>query len=166
MEPPLPAGLAAALNSRQSVLELKVPGPVSRAALQAYVDGALPPLAHEEEIDTIVAGLAIALPRKKDSAQTDGAKLDIYATALADVPLVDLNAAADTLIKTARFFPTVAEIRAAAAKAGGPRTARIARAELMILRHDRDWVPPIPAADVVDVGGMMANVLAAHPSKR
>ncbi|MFZ2996255.1 hypothetical protein [Sphingobium sp.] len=143
-----------------------MPGPVSRAALQAYVDGASPPLPDEEDIDTIIAGLAIALPRKKDTAQTDGVKLDIYATALADVPLVDLRAAADAMIKTARFFPTVAEIRAAASKAGGPRSARIARAQLMIMRHDRDWTAPVAPADAVDVRGAVRETLAAHPSKR
>lgn len=149
-----------------SVLELKVPGPVSRAALAAYVDGARPPLATEDDIDAVIAGLAIALPRARNDGAVASAKADIYATALADVPLPDLQAASEFLIKNARFFPTVAEIRAAAAKAGGPRTARIARAGFMILRHDRDWVPPVQADDAVDVTDVMAEALAAHPSKR
>ncbi|WP_088190821.1 hypothetical protein [Sphingobium sp. Z007] len=148
------------------MLELKVPGPVSRAALQAYVDGARPPLADEEEIDTIVARLAIALPRKRDQPGVDGAKLDIYASALSDVPLIDLRAASDWIINNAGFFPSVAEIRKAAAKVAGPRTARIARAELMILRHDRDWTQPVAEGEVVDMGAIMSEALAAHPSKR
>lgn len=166
MEPPLPAGLAAALNSRQSVLELKVPGPSSRAALQVYVDGATPPLPDEEDIDTIIAGLAIALPRRRDTAATDGAKLEIYATALSDVPLADLAAAADTMVKTAKFFPTVAEIREAARKASGPRVARIARARILIMRHDRDWVPPSNEADPSQVARIAGKALAAHPTNR
>lgn len=148
------------------MLELKVPGPVSRALLQAYVDGARPPLADEEEIDTIVARLAVALPRKRDEPDVDGAKLDIYTGALSDLPLIDLRAASDWLIKNARFFPSVAEIRAAVAKVAGPRNARIARAEVMILRHDRDWTPPIADGDAVDAGAVMRKALAAHPSKR
>ena len=165
-EPPLPDGLLAALNSRQSVLELKIPGPISRAALQAYVDGARPPLADEEEIDTIVSRLAVALPRKRDQPGVEAAKLDIYTSALRDVPLVDLRAASDWLINNAGFFPSVAEIRKAVAKVAGPRTARIARAELMIMRHDRDWTPPIADGEAVDVGSVVAEALAAHPSKR
>lgn len=148
------------------MLELKVPGPVSRAMLQAYVDGARPPLADEEEIDTIVTRLAIALPRKRDQPGVDGAKLDIYANALSDLPLVDLRAASDWLINNAGFFPSVAEIRKAVAKVAGPRTARIARAELMILRHDRDWSPPVADDDAVDVNDVVGAALAAHPSKR
>lgn len=148
------------------MLELKVPGPASRAVLQAYVDGARPPLADEEEIDTIVARLAIVLPRKRDEPGVDGAKLDIYASALSDLPLIDLRAASDWLINNAGFFPSVAEIRTAVAKVAGPRTARIARAELMILRHDRDWTPPIADGDAVSVGAVMSKALAAHPSKR
>lgn len=148
------------------MLELKVPGPVSRALLQAYVDGARPPLADEEEIDTIVARLAIALPRKRDQPAVDGAKLDIYTSALSDLSLVDLRAASDWLINNAGFFPSVAEIRAAVAKMAGPRTARIARAQVMILRHDREWTPPIAESDAVDVTAVMMEALAAHPSKR
>lgn len=165
-EPPLPAALAAALDSRESVLELKVPGPVSRAALQAYVDGARPPLADEEEIDTIISGLAVALRRPKGDNGVAEVKLDIYASALADIPMVDLCAASDILIKTEIFFPTVAEIRAAAARAAGPRSRRIARARVMIVRHDRDWTPSVMDADAVDVRGALRETLAAHPSKR
>lgn len=165
-EPPLTAALAAALDSRISVLELKVCGPESRAILQAYVDGASPPLADEEEIDTIVAGLAVALPRAKGDGAVAEAKLDIYAAALADIPLIDLRAAADHLIKTARFFPSVAEIRAAASITGRPRAARVARARVMIVRHDRDWQPPIAEISTSDALHQVHAALAAHPSKR
>lgn len=161
-EPQLPVGLAAALDSRASVLELKVCGPASRAALQAYIDGAQPPVPTDEEIDTIVAGLALALPRKQNDGSAAEAKLDIYAQALSDIPLVDLRAASDVLIKTAKFFPTVAEIRKAALVTMGPRHSRIARARLMILRHDREWSPPsepMSAADVQKMSKIMADPL-------
>lgn len=148
------------------MLELKVPGPLSRAMLQAYVDGARPPVADEEDIDTIVARLAVALPRKRDEPGVDGVKLDIYTSALSDLPMVDLRAASDWLINSARFFPSVAEIRATVAKIAGPRNARIARAQMMILRHDRDWVAPVADADALDASQIIAETLAAHPSRR
>lgn len=139
---------------------------MGRAALQAYVDAARPPLADEEEIDTIISGLAVALPRAKGDGAVAEAKLDIYASALADIPLVDLRAGADHLINTARFFPTVSEIRAAAARTRGKRTARIARAEMMMLRHDREWVPPYDAEHSAQVEATVSDALASHPSKR
>lgn len=148
------------------MLELKVPGPVSRALLQAYVDGAQPPLADEEEIDTIIARLAVALPRKRDEPGVDSVKLDIYASALSDLPLIDLRAASDWLINNVRFFPSVAEIRAAVAKVAGPRIARVARAHVLILRHDRDWTPPATDTNETDVDRIVGEVLAALPSKR
>ncbi len=162
-EPPLPAGLAVALDSSTSVLELKVCGPASRAALQAYIEGATPPLPTDEDVDTIVAGLAVALPRKQNDGAAAEAKLEIYAQALADIPMVDLQAASDLLIKTARFFPTVAEIRKAALVTMGPRHSRIARARLMILRHDREWVAPdepMSAAEAHRAAKIMSDPLA------
>ncbi|AOF96830.1 hypothetical protein BSY17_2656 [Sphingobium sp. RAC03] len=169
-EPPLTVALAAALDSRISVLELKVCGPESRAILQAYVDGASPPLADEEEIDTIIAGMAVALPRAKGDGAVAEAKLDIYAASLADIPLIDLRAASDHLIKTARFFPSVAEIRAAASITGRPRAARVARARVMIVRHDRDWQPPIEemltAEETAQLERIVATPLAGRVDQR
>src|SRR3546814_5429429 len=58
--------------------------------------------------------LAIALPNAKiDDAEAD-ARLEIYWSALRDIPLPDLRQAYDRLLKTSRFFPTIEEIRAAA----------------------------------------------------
>lgn len=151
------------------MLELKVPGPASRTALQAYVDGAQPPAASDEDIDTIVAGLAVALPRNKNDGAAANAKLDIYVQGLSDISLVDLQAASDHLIKTARFFPTVSEIRKAALVTMGPRNSRIARARLMILRHDREWSPPaepITAAEAKELRGNLADPLAASGETR
>lgn len=164
-EPPLPAGLAGALDSSVSVLELKVCGPASRAALQTYVDGANPPMPSDEDVDTIVAGLAVALPRKQNDGTTAEAKLDIYAQALADIPLADLQAASDLLIKTSRFFPTVAEIRKAALVTMGPRHSRIARARLMILRHDREWRAPEEPASA-DEARRASRIMAEPMAKR
>jgi len=168
-EPPLPAGLRAALESSTSVLEMKVPGPASRAALQAYVDGAAPPLPCEEDVDTIIAGLAVALPRRRDDGAVDAAKLDIYANALADIPLTDLRAASDHLIKTARFFPTVSEIRAAALKTMGPRMSRIGRARLMIMLHDHHWTAPaeqLTPGEARKLRAIMADPIAASAKAR
>lgn len=151
------------------VFELKVCGPASRAALQVYVDGAMPPLPNEEDIDTIISGLAVALPRKQNDGAAAEAKLDIYAQALADIPLVDLRAASDHLIKTTKFFPTVAEIRKAALITMGPRCSRVARARLMILRHDREWSAPVEGVDGVKVDRMRRSVgekLAAGRNRR
>lgn len=129
---------------------MKVPGPKSVAELQRYIEGAQsPPAASEEDIDTIVSGLATVLPRRKEDAASAAAKLATYAAALADIPLPDLLAASDHLIRTSQFFPTVFEIRRAADRTMGRRAARIARAQILIRRHEGEWSPPVevlPAA--------------------
>ena len=144
-EPPLPAGLSAALESGQSILELKVPGPTSTAKLRAFVafhaEQAMP---GDEDIDTIVSGLALVLPRQKEDTSIAAVKLDTYCEALRDIPLADLRAARDHLVKTARWFPTISEIREAAQRTMGRRNAKIARAHLMIRRHEEEWREPEP----------------------
>ena len=157
--PQLPAGLSAVLENGESILEVKVPGPTSTALLREFVefhsDQVMPT---EEEIDTIVSGLALVLPRKKEDTAIAAVKLDVYCKALADIPLADLEAARDHLVKTARFFPTVSEIREAAQRTLGKRNAKIARARLMIRRHEAEWREPEPVMTPEEFAALKATL--------
>src|SRR3546814_14788344 len=85
--------------------------------------------------------LAIALPKAKiDDAEAD-ARLEIYWSALRDIPLPDLRQAYDRLLKTSRFFPTIEEIRAAAHPSMAMRSYKRMRMQMLITRHDREWQP-------------------------
>jgi hypothetical protein len=132
-------------------LEVKVPGPTSTALLREFVahhSNQLMP--SDEEIDTIVSGLALVLPRQKEDTSSAAVKLDTYCEALSDIPLADLRAARDHLVKTARWFPTIAEIRETAYRTMGKRTAKIARARLLIRRHEVEWTEPGEMATAKD----------------
>lgn len=122
-----------------------MPGPTSTSQLREFVaHHAEQRMPTDEEIDTIVSGLALVLPRQKEDTAIAAVKLDAYCKALSDIPLADLEAARDHLVKTARWFPTVSEIREAAQRTLGRRNAKIARARLMIRRHEEEWRAPEP----------------------
>ena len=122
-----------------------MPGPTSTAQLREFVAHHVEQrMPSEEEIDTIVSGLALVLPRQKEDTAIAAVKLDAYCKALSDIPVADLEAARDHLVKTARWFPTVSEIREAAQRTLGRRNAKIARARLMIRRHEEEWREPQP----------------------
>jgi len=158
-EPQLPAGLNAVLESGESILEVKVPGPTSTALLREFVahhsDQVMP---SDEAIDTIVSGLALVLPRQKEDTSIAAVKLDTYCEALSDIPLADLQAARDHLVKTARWFPTISEIRQAAQRTLGKRQAKIARARLMIRRHEEEWREPEPVMTPTEFAALKAQL--------
>lgn len=64
------------------------------------------------DISELVADLAKAFPRQAVS----GDSVRVYRRALEDIPPAVLQETVDELIRTSRFFPTVAEIREAAAE--------------------------------------------------
>lgn len=122
-----------------------MPGPISTEQLRAFVAfHAQQRMPTDEDIDTIVSGLALVLPRQKEDTAIAAVKLDAYCKALSDIPLADLQGARDHLVRTARWFPTVSEIREAAHRTMGKRNAKVARARLMIRRHEEEWREPQP----------------------
>lgn len=147
-----------------------MPQPRHRAALQAFVDAhAGIPMPGPDDVDGMLTRLAIALPRSKTDMATADAKLDIYGEALDDVALPDLQAACAALIRTARFFPTVAEIRAAAAPTAQRRAWMLSRARMLIWRHDRHWrpePPPLTEAEQRELSAILRRTERKYPSKR
>lgn len=131
-----------ALRSRTSIFDLPIPSPHLIPGLREAAACPEPDRATPSDIDAALTQLAIALPRRRDDDVVAEAKLDIYANALADLTRIDLVAACDGLIKTAKFFPTVSEIRAAAHPTMSRRSYRRSRARMMILRFEREFLPP------------------------
>lgn len=169
-EPQLPARLHAAVAGTENVFTLPVPQPRHRDVLQAFVDAhAGLPMPSVDEVEGMLTRLAIALPRAKTDGAVAEAKLDIYGEALADVALPDLQAAYAKLIREARFFPTVAEIRAAAAPTANRRAWALARAKALIGRHEREWRPeaePLTAAEQDELSRILTRTAARHPKSR
>lgn len=141
------------------MLELKVPGPKGVAELRAFVAfHANPVMPSDDEIENVVAALAAVLPRRKEDGATAAAKTETYCRALADVPIADLTAGRDWLMLNTQWFPTIYEIRKAAGRFGGPRAAKVARARILILRHEEEWREPVKALEPGDFARLREEI--------
>ena len=161
----MPTKLDAAVKSRINVFELPVPGPQFMPALRA-VAAAEPPLATHTDINEWVLKLSTAMAKAKMSEQDANLTIAAYQDGLSDLAACDLAQACIHLLRTSRFMPTVAEIREAAAPLSALRRYRQGRASMLILRHEREWTAPANEHGAVDAGALIAETLAAHPSKR
>lgn len=119
-----------------------------------------------DQVETMLAKLSLALPKAKASDIEVDERLNIYWAELKGHALPDLQRAYSVLLQTCTFFPTIAEIEAAVAPIRAKRMARANRADMLIMKHEREWSPPVADDDAVDVGDLVDEVLAAHPSKR
>lgn len=167
-EPSLPTKLADAVNSSTSVMELPIPGPSLLPALRAVV-AAQPPMPGPTDINGMVLKLCTVLASKKMTASEASIMQQAYQEGLADIPLPDLHAACAQLVKTATFMPKVAEIREVAMQTMNRRLARQARCRMLILRHERDWTPPVEEICGADVGRLRKEIgerLAAGGNQR
>ncbi|BBD01881.1 hypothetical protein YGS_C1P3136 [Sphingobium sp. YG1] len=63
--------------------------------------------------------------------------------ALRSLAATDLKAVFDAILRTCRFFPTVAEIEQISAPIRARRMARANRAEMLVMKHDREWQQPL-----------------------
>jgi Loader and inhibitor of phage G40P len=107
------------------------------------------------EVGKLVAYLKAAYPRATIEPDT----LEVYRIWLSDLPYEPARAAVVTIIATERFFPTVAEIREAAAQlVTGVPVAEAAWAEVMaaVREHGMDgwpeWSHPAVAEAVRAIG--------------
>jgi hypothetical protein len=94
-------------------------------------------------IANIFGTLAVAFPAQRIGEDEAAAKLALYCRSLSDVPTDALQRAVDHLLKTQNWFPTVAEIRQAAAPHFEPRRMAMFACRSLIMRHDRDYRPPV-----------------------
>ncbi len=142
-EPPLSDRLRAVILSR----ETPVVGPKAAAALQAFLDAPRPPqqMPDQTKIETMIARLAMATKERQTTLEEAHERLDLYWRVLRNVPLTDLRAAFDDLLRTCTFMPTPAEVL----KACEARTARrefvVSRAKHLLWKHHTEWRPPVDA---------------------
>lgn len=124
--------------------DMPVVGPVTAECLRQYLAHSEPPRPTQDELENMLARLAVVLKDGKLSADEAHIRLDIYWKALRDLPLASLHVAFRKLVETATFFPSIAEIREAArGGAVGRFTARRNTARVLVLKHERQWTPPV-----------------------
>ena len=133
------------LNAKLSELVLSsaspVVGPKSASALRAFAAEPEPPLAERDQMDVMIAKLAMATAQPRVSDAEAGERLNLYWRALGDIPLIDLRQAFDDLLRSATFLPTPAEVRKAAMRYTGKRLYAKSRARYLAWKHDTEWEP-------------------------
>lgn len=161
----MPDKLNALVEQGLSLSEMPTVGPVSAGHLQAYVDASVPPAPQLGQIETMIGKLSIALPKREMSDEEANERLDLYWQALKGHALPDLQQAFMSLLRTCKFFPTIAEIEAAVAPIRGRRTRRLVAARLLLLKHEREWQPagePLTLEEVKQLGHILADPMSKN----
>ena len=153
-EPSLPEKLDALLDQRIMLPDMPVIGPKSAAYLREYIAACTPPAPTEDEFENMIGELSLVMVMPQASEVGEDARLEIYWRALSGHALPDLFAAFDQILRKCRFFPTIAEIEQIIAPIRAKRMARVNRAGLLLMKHEREWAPP--AADVVSMEDVAA----------
>lgn len=137
-EPSLPAKL----NDLLMGSDLPTIGPKSAETLQQYVDAPRPPMPDREQVEVMIAKLALATASQKRSQDEESERLELYWMTLRIYPLIDLRSAFVKLLRTCKFMPTPAEIDSVVQEEGRERRRKLMRAEYLLMIHHRDYVPP------------------------
>ncbi len=117
----------------------------------------------DDDIERMITKIALLYPGAKLSDKEMDARLELYTELLRDIPYDLLTRAFRTVAQNSRFFPTVAEIREAAADAIRERRSKIHALMMLKMKHEQEWVPPIAEADRVapgDTARLLAEVSA------
>jgi len=103
--------------------------------------------AEPDEISRMIGKIAILFPNGKLSDAEAKAQNQLYVELLNDIPADVLGGAFRKCAQTLKFFPTVAEIRAAAMPEMAMRSWRLMRMKALALKSDRE--PPQPPKQIV-----------------
>jgi hypothetical protein len=122
--------------------DLPTIGPKSAETLQQYVDAPRPPMPDREQVEVMIAKLALATASQKRSQDEEAERLELYWMTLRIYPLIDLRSAFVKLLRTCKFMPTPAEIDSVVQEEGRERRRKLMRAEYLLMIHHRDYVPP------------------------
>lgn len=147
--------LLALLESTQTAEAIPTVGPKAAAELRQLIDAPKPEVISRAKFEVMLGKLSIAMPKAQVSDVEIEARIDIYWRALKHHYLDDMHSAFDELLRTCRFFPTVAEIEAAANPFRVQRLQRIHRAMLLLDKHEREWkqdeADPVDQSEVAEL---------------
>jgi hypothetical protein len=160
-EPSLPAKL----NDLLMGDDLPTIGPKSAAILQQYVDAPRPPMPEREQVEVMIAKLALATASQKRSQDEEAERLELYWMTLRIWPLVDLRSAFLKLLRTCKFMPTPAEIDSVVDEEGRDRRRRLARAEYLLMIHRRDYTPPKEYVTAEELAALNAELTQSLKTK-
>jgi hypothetical protein len=97
----------------------------------------------EAEIERMIGKIALIYPSAKLTPAEAEMRLELYIELLRDLPFDCLSAGFREVAKASRFFPTVAEIRAAAEPLHRARQAKFWALRSLLMKHRAEWAPLI-----------------------
>ena len=146
------------LNDLLMGSDLPTIGPKSAETLQQYVDAPRPPMPEREQVEVMIAKLALATASQKRSQDEESERLELYWMTLRIYPLVDLRGAFLKLLRTCKFMPTPAEIDSVVQEEGRARRRKLMRAEYLLMLHHRDYVPPKEYVTAEELAELRSNL--------
>lgn len=158
----MPSKVSALLDQTLTFTDIPVVGPVTASQLRDYVAAAQPPMPSLEQVNRMLTRIANMVPSPRLSDEEAEERMATYRRTLSAHALPDLHAAFDQILRKCRFFPTIAEIEEIVAPIRAKRMARVNRALSIILKHEREWAPPIEdVVSIQDVAQVLAEGCAA-----
>ena len=129
-------------EGNNSMLPLLPPGEIEqlKAVQRVYEDGLRP--TPDETVARFVGALATAYPSHKISPGEAKAKTKLYVRGLHDIPQDALSKGFEDVMKTCTFFPSIAEIRQAAASHFEQRRIALLACRRLISKHEREYIAP------------------------
>lgn len=137
------------------------------ALLERYGDGLAP--STDDQIERMITKIALLYPGGKLSDAESAARLELYIDLLRDIPFDILSSAFRSVAQKSRFFPTVAEIRDAAAPALRARRGKLVTLQMLLDKHERYWSPPVAPEDLAtpeDIARIKREVAEEFRAKR
>lgn len=135
-----------------------VVGPESAKALAAYAALPEPPLATQDQVETMIGKLAMATAQAKVSESEAAARVEMFWLALRDLPVDDLRGAFVDLLRSCTFMPTPAEVRTAAIRHGAQRRYAKSRAKHLAWKHEQEWRPATASVPADELRALLAGV--------
>ncbi|KAA9019834.1 hypothetical protein [Sphingobium limneticum] len=115
------------------------------------------------QINRMITRVANMMPSPRDITDDESEeRMATFRQALRHHALPDLHAVFDAILRSCRFFPTIAEIEALIAPIRAKRMVRVNRAKSLILKHEREWrAPANEFATPEDVAAIRASMRLA-----
>lgn len=127
---------------------MPIVGPKSAAALREFIEHPEPPVATEEWIEAQIGTLSIK-PHRKATVADMAMILKTYVAVLAQYPRADLGYAFGRLLRESKWFPDISEILVHADYCRNTRSCKKVQAKVLLMKHEREWIAPIPEDQIV-----------------
>jgi hypothetical protein len=135
--------------------------------LRQFIQYPEPPRADKDWITSELGVLALKPMRKLANVEAE-AIMERDLRILSGYPRVDLGYAFGRLARESKYYPEISEMVSLAEYPASIRRARRNRASMALMKHNREWIEPIPEDQLCkpeDVAAILAEVDAEFAAK-